>query len=90
MRSLMVMQHVHVSTVTSVLLELCIQHLAFFCTFVLWSLQRAMVISDRIAKHSTELKRVKKNMGNLEFELKKAKLGLAGVDQLKVDLSAVE
>ncbi|GFS37393.1 hypothetical protein Acr_00g0051720 [Actinidia rufa] len=40
------------------------------------SLQRAVVISDRMAKHSVELKRAKKKVGNLEFELNKAKLAI--------------
>ncbi|GFS36489.1 hypothetical protein Acr_00g0046260 [Actinidia rufa] len=40
------------------------------------SLQRAMAISDPIAEQSVELKRAKKNISNLESELKKVKLAL--------------
>ena len=49
-----------------------------------------MAISDHMAKVSVELKRVKKKMSNLESKLKKAKLSLVDVDQLKVDLATVE
>ena len=49
-----------------------------------------MVVSDRMAKDSTKLKRTKKWMGNLESELKKMKLSLAEVGQLKNDLAPVE
>ena len=41
-------------------------------------------------EHSTKLKRAKKKMGSLESELKKARLMLAEVDQLKANLVAVE
>ena len=43
-----------------------------------------------MAKHSIELKRAKKKTASLESDLQKAKLTLANVDQLKVDLAATE
>ena len=39
---------------------------------------------DRMAEDSAELKRTKKQMGSLESELKKMKLALTEVDQLKI------
>ena len=49
-----------------------------------------MAISDRISEHSTELKRAKKKTGRLKSELKKARLALANLGQLKVDLAATK
>ena len=49
-----------------------------------------MVISNRMAGHSAELKRAKKKSDNLESKMKKAKLALAEVDQLKADLAVVK
>ena len=43
-----------------------------------------------MVEQSTELKRAKKKVGSLEFELNKAKLALAATDQLKADLVVVE
>ena len=39
---------------------------------------------------SIELKKAKKKVGSLESELKKAKLELATIEQLKVDLAVAE
>ncbi|GFZ19131.1 hypothetical protein Acr_27g0008700 [Actinidia rufa] len=62
--------------------------LSFSSAFGLQSLQRAMVILDRMAEHLIELKKTKKKTSNLESKLKKARLALADVDQLKAHLTA--
>ncbi|GFS30002.1 hypothetical protein Acr_00g0009640 [Actinidia rufa] len=49
-------------------------------------LQRATAISDRMKQQSAELKKTKKKVGSLEYELNKAKLSLASIDQLKLDI----
>ena len=41
-----------------------------------------------MVEQSTELKRAKKKVDNLESELNKAKLALAVIDHLKADLAA--
>ena len=49
-----------------------------------------MAISNYMAEQSAEMKRAKKKMGNLEFELNKAKLALGEIDQLKADLATAK
>ena len=49
-----------------------------------------MALSDRMKKHLTELKRAEKKTNNLESELKKARLALANLGQLKADLTIAE
>ena len=49
-----------------------------------------MAISNCMIEQSTELKRAKKKMGELKFELNKARLALADVYQLMADLVIVE
>ena len=75
---------------TLLLLGLYIQHLVFSYASGLQNLQRVSAISDCMGEHSTKLKRAKKKTRSLESELKKAKLALAEVDQLKADLAAME
>ena len=48
------------------------------------------MILDDMAEHLAELKRAKKKTSNLASELKKARLTLADVNQLKVDLAIAE
>ena len=43
-----------------------------------------------MAEQSVELKRDKKKVGDLESKLNKAKLALATIQQLKVDLAAAK
>ena len=45
-----------------------------------------MAISECMTEQSTELKRAKKKVSNLESELNKANIALAILDQLKPDL----
>ena len=51
-------------------------------------MQRARAISDCMNHQFSKLKKTKKKVLGLEFELKQAKLALATVDQLKLDLGA--
>ena len=49
-----------------------------------------MEISNIMVEHLAQLKRAKKKTGSLEFELKKARLALVDLVQLKSDLGLVE
>ncbi|GFZ14427.1 hypothetical protein Acr_24g0006170 [Actinidia rufa] len=47
-------------------------------------------ISNRMKQHLAKLKKTKKKVGSLEFELNKAKLELATTNQLKADLATTK
>ena len=49
-----------------------------------------MATSDCMAEHSIELKRAKKKMSCLEFELNKVKLVLGKINQVKANLDAIK
>ena len=87
-RDLFVMQQVQVRIPAQWLYYFVVFRYLATCLicFVLQNLKRATTISERMKQQSSKLKKLKKKMRVLEFELNHTKLSLVVTDQLKLDL----